>query len=156
MWTFSVWEISKEAAMVKCMYRKGRCDMMNQIILFDGECNVCNKSVQFIIKRDPKAIFTFASQQSTTGKKMMEQYGIDSNLNSLVLVDQQTYFIKSSAALKICRKLRWPWSLFSLFLFIPTPIRDSLYHFVAKNRYRFGRNESCMLLPSDERKRFLD
>ncbi|KHF40026.1 thiol-disulfide oxidoreductase DCC family protein [Halalkalibacter okhensis] len=128
---------------------------MKQIILFDGACNVCDKSVQFILSNDPKANFAFASQQSTIGKELMAQYSVR-DVNSLILLDGLTYYTKSTAVLMICRKLKFPWNLASFFQLIPTSIRDSMYEVIAKNRYRFGRKETCMLLTPDERKRFLD
>ncbi|MFB6465921.1 thiol-disulfide oxidoreductase DCC family protein [Cytobacillus sp. Hz8] len=129
---------------------------MKGIILFDGECNFCNGSVQFVLKRDAKAHYQFASLQSEIGKKLLKQYHIPENVDSLVLIEQKQYYLKSQAALRICKNLRGIWKLGSLFFVIPTPIRDVAYDFIAKKRYQwFGKSESCMLPTPDMKKRFL-
>lgn len=129
---------------------------MNGIILFDGECNFCNSSVQFIIKRDKKAHFTFASLQSEIGKTYRKQFGIPEDVDSLILIEGEHCYIKSSAALRICKKLDGGWKLFSTFLLIPPPLRNVCYDIMAKNRYKwFGKQESCMLPTPEMKKRFL-
>lgn len=129
---------------------------MSGIILFDGECNFCNSSIQFIIKRDKKAHFTFASLQSEIGKTYREQFGISKDVDSLVLIEGERCFIKSSAALRISKKLDGRWKLFSAFLLIPPPLRNVCYDVIAKNRYKwFGKQESCMLPTTEIKKRFL-
>ncbi|MBL5771563.1 thiol-disulfide oxidoreductase DCC family protein [Heyndrickxia sporothermodurans] len=130
---------------------------MGGIILFDGVCNFCNSSVQFIMKRDPKAFFKFASLQSETGKSLLLKYQITEDVDSLVLIEDDSYFIKSSAILRICTHLRGLWKILSVFRFVPTPMRNILYDIIAKNRYRwFGKKETCMIPSKEERRRFLD
>ncbi|MGE8207168.1 thiol-disulfide oxidoreductase DCC family protein [Heyndrickxia sp. NPDC080065] len=130
---------------------------MAGIILFDGVCNFCNSSVQFIIKRDPAGCFKFASLQSEIGKKLLREHGIHDEIDSFVLIEDNTYYIKSSAALRMCKNLQGLWRLLYLFLIIPPPIRDFFYDLIAKNRYKwFGIRESCMLPTKEERDRFLE
>lgn len=127
------------------------------IILFDGVCNFCNKSVQFIIQRDEKAYFHFASLQSEIGKKLIEDYHIPPNINSLILLEENHYYTKSTAALRICKNLRGYWRFLKIFTFVPVSLRDFIYDFVAKNRYKwFGKTESCSLPSPQMKKRFLE
>ncbi|OKL37765.1 thiol-disulfide oxidoreductase DCC family protein [Domibacillus mangrovi] len=129
---------------------------MNLIILFDGECNFCDSSVQFIIKRDPKGLFHFASLQSEAGQKLLKKHNIPTDIDSMVLMEKEKTYYKSSAALMICRHLQGAWKLFYIFILIPSPIRHIVYDWIAKNRYKwFGKKESCMLPPPSSRKRFL-
>lgn len=130
---------------------------MKRVVLFDGECNFCNSSVQFIIKRDPSAHFLFSSLQSETGEKLVKQYRIPDDVDSLVLIENGKAYTKSSAALHIAKKLDGLWHLFFLFILVPKKIRDGAYDYFARNRHRwFGRNEeSCMLPPPEVRKRFI-
>jgi predicted DCC family thiol-disulfide oxidoreductase YuxK len=130
---------------------------MGAIILFDGICNFCNSSVQFIIKRDPKGYFKFASLQSETGQQLLQQYGIRKEIDSLIVIEKQNVYIKSSAALQICRKLTGFWRFFSILRVFPLIFRDYLYDRVAKNRYNwFGKRDNCMLPTAEMKKRFLD
>lgn len=129
---------------------------MKRIILFDGECNFCDKSVQFIIKRDPNANFHFASLQSKIGKELLSQYNVPNNINSLVLIENHQCFFKSSAALRVCKKLKGAWKLLYVFVIVPKPLRDGVYSIIAKNRYKwFGKNNKCLLPSPEERQRFL-
>jgi predicted DCC family thiol-disulfide oxidoreductase YuxK len=130
---------------------------MGAIILFDGICNFCNSSVQFIIKRDPTGYFKFASLQSETGQQLLKQYGVKKEIDSLIVIEKQNVYIKSSAALQICRKLTGLWRFFSVLRVFPPIVRDYLYDIVAKNRYNwFGKRDSCMLPTAEMKKRFLD
>lgn len=129
---------------------------MNKIILFDGVCNVCNKSVQFVIKRDNKNIFQFASLQSNFGQKMIKKYRIHPNMNSLVLIDEDACYFESTAALKICKQLNGFWKFMYIFIIVPAPIRNFVYRIIAKNRYKwFGRTRSCPVYPPEIRKKFI-
>lgn len=130
----------------------------NDIVLFDGVCNLCNFAVNFIIDRDPSGRFVFASQQSEEGKSLLSKYGIPTHrMDSLVLIRGEKVFIKSSAALEIARYLRGPWSVFYFFRPVPYPIRDFLYNLVARNRYRlFGKRDSCRYPTQELKARFLD
>lgn len=130
---------------------------MNNVILFDGECNFCDRSVQFIINRDPAGYFKFASLQSAAGQKILKEYSVPDNVNSFILIDNNRYYIKSTAALRVCKNLKGLWKLFYLLLIIPRPIRDFFYEIIARNRYKwFGEKNSCMLPSPDLRKRFLE
>ncbi|THE14816.1 thiol-disulfide oxidoreductase DCC family protein [Bacillus timonensis] len=130
---------------------------MNHIILFDGVCNFCNSSVQFILKKDSKQMYQFASLQSETGKSLLKKYGIPEDINSFVLIEGDQHFTKSTAALRVCRNLSGAYRFLSIFRLIPAPIRDIFYHIIANNRYKwFGKQESCMLPSPEVRKRFLD
>ncbi|GAA0301425.1 putative DCC family thiol-disulfide oxidoreductase YuxK [Gracilibacillus halotolerans] len=130
---------------------------MQKIILFDGVCNFCNQSVQFIIKRDPKQQFQFASLQSDIGEKLIKEYKIPEQLDSLIIIENKKYFTMSTAALKIARHLQGPIRFLYVLIVIPKPIRDFVYKIVAKNRYKwFGKRESCMIPSPEDKKRFLD
>src|SRR4051812_6382863 len=130
--------------------------MMEQIVLFDGECHFCDWSVQFIIKRDPKELFRFVSLQSVVGQELLERYKVPLDIDSMVLIEQEKVYVKSNAALRICRHLRGAWKLLYIFKLIPISIRNSVYDWIAKNRYKwFGKKETCMVLPPNVRKRLL-
>lgn len=127
-----------------------------RIILFDGECNFCDKSVQFIIKRDRDGVFQFASQQSEVGQRLLLENSIPKWIDSFFLISGEKIYYKSSAALRVCRDLNGFWKVFYLFLVVPKPIRDGVYDFIARNRYKwFGKKENCMLPSSEIRNRFL-
>ncbi|WP_445488825.1 thiol-disulfide oxidoreductase DCC family protein [Niallia sp. 03133] len=129
---------------------------MKKIILFDGVCNLCNGSVQFIIKRDPKKVFAFASLQGETGQALVNQYQVGKLLDSIVLIENGTVYKESEAVLRICRCLKGGWKFFYLFTFIPSFIRDPIYRYAARNRYKwFGKKESCMLPSKENKNRFL-
>lgn len=129
---------------------------MDRIILFDGECNLCDKSVQFIIKRDPNGHFKFASLQSDIGKVLLNKYNAPSDLDSFVLIEDNHCYFKSSAALQVCKNLKGAWKLLYFLIVVPKPLRDIFYGMIAKNRYKwFGTKQSCRLPSPEERKRFL-
>lgn len=127
------------------------------VIIFDGVCNLCNASVNFIIARDPEARFRFTSAQSDAGSALQERYGIDAvGEATFILIKKGKAYTKSDAAIQIARELGGGWKLLSCAGIIPRPLRDRLYAFVAKNRYRwFGKKEECMLPTPALRKRFL-
>lgn len=130
----------------------------SKIILFDGVCNLCNTSVQFVIKNDKKNIFKYASLQSDFGQKLLNEKDLDSNnFDSFILLDNQRIYQKSTAALLVAKHLSWQWQWLQLFWLIPTPVRDLVYNFIAKNRYRwFGKKESCWIPTPEMRKKFLN
>ncbi|MBU8729177.1 thiol-disulfide oxidoreductase DCC family protein [Cytobacillus firmus] len=129
---------------------------MERIILFDGECNFCDQSVQFIIKRDPRGHFKFAALQSYSGKELLNKHNAPPDKDSFVLIEDNNCYYKSSAALRVCKNLEGAWKIPYVLLVIPKPIRDFFYGLIAKNRYKwFGKKESCMLPSPEERKRFL-
>lgn len=131
--------------------------MTTSIILFDGECNFCNSSVQFIIQRDQEKRFKFGSLQGEAGYKLLSMHNPPKDLDSLVLVEDDKAYYKSSAALRITKQLKGIWKLFYIFIIIPRPIRDFFYDFIARNRYKwFGKKDSCMIPSPEMRNRFLD
>jgi len=128
------------------------------IILFDGICNLCNSSVQFVIRNDKKALFKFASLQSAAGQLLLQNGNLSSQkLDSFVLISEGHYYIKSTAALKVLKLLGGPWAALYIFILVPSPIRDAVYDFISKNRYRwFGKRAECMLPSPELKQRFLD
>ncbi len=130
----------------------------DKLILFDGVCNLCNGGVQFIIKKDRKAIFKFTSLQSPTGQSVLQKFNLPaSDFNSFVYVKNGSYMLKSTAVLHILKDLGNGWQLFYGFIIIPRFIRDGIYSLIAKNRYKlFGRRETCMIPTPDISSRFID
>ncbi|QGH35605.1 DUF393 domain-containing protein [Gracilibacillus salitolerans] len=130
---------------------------MQRIILFDGICNFCSSSVQFIIKRDPDLKFQFASLQSNEGKQLLIEHQISTDMDSMVLIEKGCVYTKSTAALRIAKELNGAYQLLLVFLVIPKPVRDIFYTILAKNRYRwFGKKEQCMIPKPEDKQRFLD
>jgi predicted DCC family thiol-disulfide oxidoreductase YuxK len=123
------------------------------IILFDGVCNLCNSSINFIIKHDKKNYFRFASLQSEKGKELLEKYKIDNlKTDSIVLIEHDAIFVRSTAVLRISKHLNKLYSLLYLFIIIPPFIRNIAYDLIAHNRYKwFGKKDMCMI-PTDELK----
>lgn len=129
---------------------------MNDIVLFDGECNFCDRSVQFIIKRDKEAVFKFTSLQSDVGQEITRKYQVPGHIDSIILVRDDKYYVKSAAALQISKHLSGGWKLLFIFSIVPKPIRDYFYDILAKNRYKwFGKNDRCMIPSPEIRNRFL-
>ncbi len=129
-----------------------------KIVLFDGVCNLCNGLVQFILLRDPKGYFHFASLQSDFGQQKMVEFGLDpKRLNTVILIESDNIYTHSDAPLRIARQLPGLWSLLYIFVVIPKFIRDPIYNWVARNRYLwFGKRESCMLPRPEWKERFLE
>lgn len=130
---------------------------MSAIVLFDGVCNFCNGSVNFIIERDAKNYFKFAPLQSEIGRQYLEKFGIDkAETDSVILIENEKAYTHSTAALKIAGRLPGLWSWFYGFIIVPKPIRDFFYKLFAKNRYRlFGKQDACMMPTPEIRQRFL-
>ncbi len=128
---------------------------LNHIILFDGECNFCDRSVQFIVKRDHNKWFKFASIQSESGQNLIKKYGIPNNMESVILIEGNKYYTKSTAALRISKKLDGLWKMFYIFNIVPKPIRDSVYNFIAKRRHLLGKKDTCMIPKKEDLDRFL-
>ena len=130
-----------------------------ELILFDGVCNLCNTSVQLVIKNDKNNIFLFAPLQGQTAKDIISKYNIDtSKVDSILLyIPEKGLFLKSTAALKIASRLGFAWNLLSLFLIIPAFIRNWIYDLIAKNRYKwFGKKEACMFPTKELKSKFLE
>ena len=142
---------------------------MAAVILFDGVCNFCDASVNFIIRHDPDGYFTFAPLQSDEGRRMANQYGFESAapesnapasdlipIDSVILVEDGKACTHSTAALNILRRLGMPWSMMYVFVVVPKPLRDWAYKLFARYRYRmFGRKDQCMLPTPEVKARFL-
>jgi len=128
------------------------------IVLFDGVCNLCNGTVNFIIDHDPAGYFRFAPLQSTVAETYLtDADGRDRNLGTIVLVEEGETYVRSTAALRIARRLSGPWSLLSLALVVPRPLRDAVYNVIAANRYDwFGQRDQCRMPTPGLRDRFLD
>lgn len=127
------------------------------IVLFDGVCNFCDASVQFIMKRDKKASILFTALQSECGEKLKNTYEIKNNVDSLVYIEHNKAYVKSTAALKIAKRLDGLWKFAYAAIIIPRPLRDTMYDIVAKNRYKwFGQRQECMLPTTEQRSRFID
>jgi predicted DCC family thiol-disulfide oxidoreductase YuxK len=129
-----------------------------KIILFDGICNLCNSSVQFIIRRDKKKKFLFASLQGKTGQELLQRFQLPADhFNSFILVDGEKVYTRSAGALRTLKELGGGWSLFYAFIILPRFIRDAVYNWIARNRYKwFGKREECMIPTPELRERFLD
>ena len=127
------------------------------ILLFDGVCNLCNGAVKFIIAQDPKGKYAFASLQSAVGEALLRRHNLPTQyIDTVVLVEDGKVYTRSSAGLRVAKGLGGVWALLYVFMVVPRPIRDAVYDFIARNRYRwFGRQESCMLPSPEIAERFL-
>ncbi|MCB9285555.1 MAG: thiol-disulfide oxidoreductase DCC family protein [Lewinellaceae bacterium] len=128
------------------------------IILFDGVCNLCNGFVQFIIQRDPKRRFRYASLQSETGQSLLREVGLPADeINTVVLIEGKKGYTHSDVALRVARRMGGLWPVFTVFYVIPRPVRNAVYNWVARNRYRwFGKREACMVPTPELKSLFLD
>lgn len=128
------------------------------IILFDGVCNLCNSSVNFVIDRDSERNFRYAALQSETGQDFLRKHGLNAeDFDSIVLVEGDAFYRKSTAALRIARKLDGAWPLFYAFIIIPPFIRNFFYDIIAKNRYKwFGRMDECRIPTPELKNLFLN
>ena len=127
------------------------------LILFDGVCNFCNSSVNKIIKHDKKNRFKFAALQSEIGKKLLKKHSIDSTkTDSIILIENNSAFTKSTAILKISKHLSGIYPLAYGFIIIPTFIRNFAYDFIARNRYKWwGKKDSCMIPTQEVKEKFI-
>ena len=127
------------------------------IILFDGVCNFCNGAINFVLKYDKKGVFRFAPLQSEAGQKLLQEYSLATkDFDSFVLIDSGKVYKKSAASLRVMNKLPWYWKEAQILRIIPTALRDAIYDFIAKNRYKwFGKKEACMVPTLEIRSRFL-
>ncbi|AXO79028.1 DUF393 domain-containing protein [Olleya aquimaris] len=129
------------------------------LILFDGVCNLCNSSVLYVIKHDKNNAFLFAPLQSTIGKQIIDKYNLDTTATDSILLynEAKGLKIKSTAALHIAKRLGFPNNLMTIFFIVPTFIRNLVYDFVAKNRYKwYGKKESCMIPTPELKAKFID
>ena len=130
---------------------------IENIVLFDGVCNLCNGLVLFIIKKDPAGKFKFASLQSEIGQQWLRHFGLVKNeFESFVFIQDEKYYLKSTAALKMLKQLGGVWKVLYVFILVPRPIRDFFYDLIARSRYRiFGKRDICMIPTPELRQRFL-
>lgn len=128
------------------------------LLLFDGICNLCNNSINFVIRHDKHQKFKFASLQSDAAKQILLQLNeTNSNINSIVLIYNNSIYYKSSAILKLFSILGGFYSLSSIFYIFPKKMRDMLYDYIARNRYKwYGKRESCMIPTKELKSRFID
>jgi predicted DCC family thiol-disulfide oxidoreductase YuxK len=130
----------------------------HSIILFDGVCNLCNSAVQFVIKKDTRNQFLFASLQSEEGKKILRENDLSSDkLYSFILVENRKVYDRSTAALRVLKKFIGFWHFFYGFIIFPEFIRNAVYSFIARNRYKwFGRKNECMIPTAELKSKFLN
>ncbi len=129
-----------------------------KIILFDGVCNLCNSSVQFVINHDKRDVFCFVPLQSELGIKIINHIGIDTkNTDSIILYEPtKAYYYKSEAALKVVNEFGGIYSLLQIFRFFPKYLSNIIYDYVARNRYKwYGKKESCMIPTPELKAKFL-
>jgi len=129
----------------------------NPIILFDGVCNLCNGAVQFVIRNDKKKLFRFAALQSEAGIELSKKHKLPTDsMKTFILIENNQVYTRSTAALRVGKMLGGALALGYVFIIVPPVIRDGVYNWIAKNRYRwFGKKESCMIPTPDLRERFL-
>lgn len=127
------------------------------IVLYDGVCGFCNRSVQLILRHDRRGRFRFAALQSEVGRALLRRHGLATDdLDTFVLVVGGRAYVRSTGALRVARTLGGAWALLSALSIVPRPLRDFAYDVIARNRYRiFGKADACMLPPPEARSRFL-
>jgi predicted DCC family thiol-disulfide oxidoreductase YuxK len=127
------------------------------IVFFDGVCNLCNASIDFILKRDSKNRFLVGALQEDFSKKILSNYSVNQDyLDSLILLEENQIYFKSTAALLIARQLKGLWPIFYLLIAFPLWIRDPAYDWIGRNRYRwFGKKNKCRIASPDEQAKFL-
>ncbi len=131
-----------------------KASQQNPIILYDGQCIFCNSYIQYLIKRDKKDHFRFATLQSSTGQNVVENMA---DMDTVIMIDKGEMYTRSTVALKAAKYLPFPHSLIYVFLIIPAFIRNFFYDIIAKNRYRwFGKHNTCLLPDEKVKHKFLD
>lgn len=133
-------------------------EISQPVILFDGVCNLCSGVVQFIIKRDKKGAFRFASLQSDFGNAILQKFHLpDNNFNSFILYRNGRIYTKSTGALLVAKQLSGGWPLLFIFIIIPSFVRNSVYNIIASNRYKwFGKKAACWIPSPHFKEKFLD
>lgn len=126
------------------------------IVLFDGECNFCNSSVNFIIRHDKKDQFRFAAIQSETGKSLIKKYHISEAIDSIILIEKDKIYLRSTAVLRISKHLNGIYPLLYVFIVVPSFLRDLLYDIIAKNRRKwFRKKETCLIMSEEKKAKFI-
>jgi len=129
-----------------------------RLLLFDGVCNFCNSTVLFIVDRDPSERFVFAALQSDVGVQTLRDHGVvDPSLDSIVLIEGDRAYTRSTAALHVAKGLKWPWPvLYYLLVWLPVSLRDVAYGYFARHRYAwFGKSDQCRIPTPELRRRIL-
>ncbi len=128
------------------------------IVVFDAQCLLCSRSVQFLLRHDHESVFLFASIQGATGRALLVNAGLSiDGLQTMLLCDGECVWEQSAALLRVLHALGWPWRVAWIAWLVPAPLRDAAYRALARNRYRlFGRTEACLVPPRDFAARFLD
>lgn len=131
--------------------------MEHPVIVFDGICNLCSRSVMFIIKRDPRRVFRFAAFQTDAGRELLGRYGLDpGSMTSLALIKNDRVYLRSGAVLRIAGKLMGLWPVLYALIIIPSFLRDPVYDWIARNRYKwFGKKEECFVPSKNILSRFI-
>jgi predicted DCC family thiol-disulfide oxidoreductase YuxK len=126
------------------------------VVLFDGYCHLCDRSVQFVLDRDRRRVFRFAPSQSPAAAPFLARCGLGSAPGTIVFVEGDRWSVRSTAAIRMARGLGFPWSLATMGLVVPAAIRDLAYRVIARNRVRwFGRRDTCRIPTPDEAGQFL-
>ena len=131
--------------------------MPHGIVLFDGTCAFCEGAVKFIAARDPEGYFKFGASQTPAAVKLLAQHQVSrESARSIILIDGGEIYMRSTATLRIARKLTWPWSMAAAFLYVPRPLRDGVYRVVAAIRHRIaGKSNACEIPPPEIRQRMI-
>ena len=131
--------------------------MAGGIILFDGTCAFCEGSVRFIAARDPAAYFRYGASQTPPAAALLQQYGVSrDSARSIILIEDGKVYQRSTASLRIARRMTWPWRAAGVLLWVPRPIRDAVYNVVAAVRYRIaGKSNACEIPPPEIRARLI-
>jgi predicted DCC family thiol-disulfide oxidoreductase YuxK len=126
-------------------------------VIFDGTCAFCEGSVKFIARRDPNGYFRFGASQVGKGAELLAEHGLtDEAARSIVLIEDGRAYVRSTASLRIARRLRWPWSLLGVLLVVPRPVRDGVYGVVSRIRHRLaGTSNACEIPPPEIRARLI-
>lgn len=129
------------------------------VMLFDGHCNLCNHAVDFVLSREASTELRFASLQSDAGRSLLARHGVtppEGDPDTVLLVEHGVVWSHSDAALRVARRLRMPWRMIGWFGWVPRVVRDAIYRWIARNRYRwFGRSDTCRIATPAEKARFL-
>lgn len=133
---------------------------MSAVVLFDGVCNLCNAWVNFVLDRERGGELRFASLQSPAARALLAEHGRavpEGDPESIVVVEDGRVYERSTAALRVFRRLRWPWRALAAFVVVPRPLRDVIYRWIARNRYRwFGKSDVCRVPTPELRARFME
>jgi predicted DCC family thiol-disulfide oxidoreductase YuxK len=127
------------------------------IVLFDGTCAFCEGAVKFIASRDPHGYFKFGASQSPVAEQLLAQHQVSrESARSIILIEEGQIYLRSTASLRIARRLSWPWSMAAAFLYVPRPLRDAVYRVVAAIRHRIaGKSNACEIPPPEIRQRMI-